>query len=83
MKMLQAGGLYRLLKKTGSGFHNTGLKPLTLLLYVLILEVLEVGHAESAADRIDMEIDVLAPFTVKSTKQKRPDSASFGTTEPL
>ena len=79
----QAECLYRLLKKTGGGFHNTSLKPSALLLYVLILEVLEVSHAESAADRINVKIDVLTPITVKSAKQVRPDSASLGTTESL
>jgi len=80
---LQAGDLNGLFKKTGGGFHNTGLKPPALLPYVLVPEVLEIGHADSAADFIDVEINVLAPFTVKSTKQIRPDSASFGATESL
>src|SRR4030042_1875243 len=80
---LQVGGLLRFLKKTGSGFHYTSLKPSALLLYVLILKVLEIGHAESAAYRVDVEIDVLTPFTVKSAKQICSDSASFGTTESL
>ena len=80
---IPAGGLYRLLKKTGCGFHNTGPKLLALLLNVLCLEVLEVSHAEPAADRVDVEIDILVPFIVKSAKQIRPDSASFRTTESL
>ena len=80
---IQTGGLLRFLKKTGRGFHNTSLKPFALFLSVLFPEVMEVGHAKSAADRVDVEIDVLAPFIVKSAKQIRPDSASLGTTESL
>ena len=80
---VQTGSLCRLLKKTSCGFHNTSPKLLALLLNVLGLEVLEVSHAEPAADRVDVEIDVLMPFTVKSAEQIRPYSASFGTTESL
>ena len=76
-------GLLRLFEKAGGGFHNTGLEPPALLLGVLLLKVMEVGHAEPAADGVDVEIDVLTPLFVKRTKKKRPDSASFGTTEPL
>ena len=73
----------RFLKKTGCGFHNASLKPLALLLSALFLEVMQVGHTESAADRVDVKIDIPAPLLVKRTKHIRPDSASLGTTESL
>ena len=76
-------GLQRLFQEACRGFHNTSLKPLALFLNILGLEVLEIRHAESATDRIDVEIDVSVPFAVESAEHIRSDSASFGTTEPL
>ncbi len=63
--------------------HNPSAKFRALALGALALEVLEIGPAEFATERVDVKIDVLVPFFVKGLKQVCPDSASFGATVPL
>ena len=63
--------------------HDPSAKLLALALVALGLEVFEVGSAEFTAERVDMEIDVIVPFVVKSPQQMRSDRASFRATRPL
>ena len=80
---IQVGGLLGLLEKTGGGLHDASLKPPALFVSILFPKVLEIGHAVSTTNCVDVEIDVMPPLFVKRAKQICPDSASFRTTESL
>ena len=75
--------LLRFLEKTGGRFHNTGAKFFCLILFALAFQIFEIGHAKSAAERMEMEINVIMPLFVERSEQECPDCTSFRATESL
>ena len=76
-------GLSGFPEKARGGLHDAGSKLFALAFGILGSEVFEVRYTERATQRIEMKIDVLTPFVVERTQQKRTDCAPFGAAKPL
>ena len=70
-------------KKTRGGLHNASTELYILALGILGSQVFEVCSAERATQGMEMKIHVVTPLIVQRAEEKRPNRASFGTTEPL